>query len=104
LDYFLRWVLRVSDEHVIAFTFFSTTQNELLRTSISDTYGVNSREFVVETNHSDNSFSVVDTAISQQKDLFGVPLDGFLYDLIEERLIDLSSSHICRHFLYFLYC
>lgn len=89
---------------MMSFALFGATENKVFRTAIANTNSVYSAVLIVGSNHSDNTLSVRNSPVSQQKDLFRVSFFWLLRDELQKRMIYLGASHICRHFFYLLNC
>ena len=75
LNYFLGGILIVSNKNMLTFSFFRTSNYQLLRTAISDSNGMNSWKLVILGNHLDNSLGIRNSTVSQKEYLFGISLN-----------------------------
>ena len=82
---------------MVSFTLLCTTQDELLRTAISNADGVHSGKSVILTDHPDNSLCVGHSPISQQEYLLRVSFNQLGIDEAGERVVYFSSPKVCPH-------
>ena len=96
-QYFLWRIFIIGNEDMISFTLFCTFYDQLMRTSISYSYRVQSWVFSIFGNHLNYTLSVWYTTISQEKYLSGVVFSWFLFEQVAERKINLSASKVGFH-------
>ena len=87
----------ISNENKLSFTLFGTALNQGLRTSISNTNRMTSTVLNLSSDQLDDSFSVRNSTISQQENLFGITLNNLSLKDSEQWIVDFSTTHISPH-------
>jgi hypothetical protein len=103
LNNFLGRVFIIFDEGMIPFTFLGASSHQSSRCSISDTNTMHTGILNVATNDIDDLLSVGNVAICQQKDLFWIARDQWIFEGCLEGSLDLGASEVCRPFVDLFY-